>query len=1089
MSGPVDPTRNTYRTFRANIVKSFESPQQSHWTYSLEEQHPLQRLRQQITSFREHLTFCGERMILQDLELEPLVRAALRIPADTPLLPTRAAKFCQYLLMFGLPVPVVVRRAKRLLRGIGTHEGRKLVFELQIKRTLPGQHYFNPALDFALRKLQAPNRFEAFRGMHFHDFDWMLACHRLGMRRMDEIDQVVKAQSGYRVNGALVLSLVDLGVIDTVDALVRLPERSRWRYSDDQPTQEDVRKFRQVVQQLKDAGVASHGITQLVKLEVKRFDPKQLKTTLGVIGLNGSEFSRLFEVLGEQVMQAEPDQWTFLNETLDVRSPADLERFKRLLDSGRKPSKEFALALRAAGADVANLEACQSLILSVGDREKALAPITELRQLIDAPHSLTFVQLAGAEDYLLAGRDLSSFLRVLSRHGFGDSQSILAFQRCYKHLSADMLDRWLSIAGERANGQPVTTIADWTNQAAKEANIDSIDYLLQAGEVRTFTHLQQALKLAPLGTSLLRYVREERGLKSISALLKWYYHDAPGIRDVRLWSGLGAVSRALLDDAFERKDFTLLEGNLGNVGEVLDQRIEAKLGRFPFSSDETIREAYHLSSRQMREELGSEIAPRIRTLLNETDGVLLLSLLELIDSPLEVMRARLAEFTPELSKLRTGGGPTGQILSDLETDLIALVYHTASSTIRDYWPRVIGREDDIAWLTTSAPYLMNWNRTEQQLDGQLDSRGLQSMQKALQFATRFIARRLDMHDACRHLSPKQLCDPAADVWSLALHLGVLMAIAAEDSNVREWINGGAQVIERMAEAGPLVHQQVESLHELFDVQLGDALDTLESGFVEGLTEADAIVLISRLDMYAATDVLSARDSLKVVLLKVREIVLSVFLRWTAQQKKRFEPKDIEGDRVQMLAYVSKAPAAFFAKEAAGICTRANTAMWQERRNAHLLVFAPDQKRLIGMALLYFERIPALGVNQDTLVIRAINPMAYALASYGASSIVDSYFDVAIQIARTNRLAAVAFPSPTGMHLMSNHQAVEDDIRDRFMKRSQSFSRSVDKFSPRWLGQPRKVDAKFYAYESGQTMVNELYAIWHLSESEQIPVVA
>jgi len=1075
--------RNAYRAFRASIIERVKPSRQSSLSHQVETPHPLQQLRHQITAFREHLAFYGDEILSQDQQSAPLVRAALRIPANVPLLPTGPAKCCQFLMCL-LPVPVVVRRAKGLLCGIGTHEGRKLVFALQIKRTLPGQHHFDPGLDFALREFQAPNRFEAFRDMHFYELDWMQACHRLGMRRMDEVDRLIKDQSGHRVDGALVLALVDFGVIDTVDALARLPQRSGWRLSYDHLTKDDVQNFRGVVRLLKDAGVVPHSITRLVNLDVKRFDPQPLATTLSVLGLNASELSSLFEALGDQVVLVKPERWAFLKETLGMRSVADMGHFKRLLDSGREPNKDFALALRAAGAGVADLEACQTLILSVGDRIDA-PPVTELHQLIDAPHLLSFAQLAEAEDYLLAGRDLAAYLQVLVRHGYGDAPSVLAFQRCYKQLNADTLDRWLNIAGERVTGQSATVIADWTVQAGKGGYFDSFDYLLQVGELRTFTHLQQALKLAPLGTSLLRYVREERGLKGLSALLKWYYRDAPGIKDVRLWGALNPASRVLLDDAFERKDFTLLEGNLGSVRKVIDQRIEAKLGRFPFSSDESMRGAYHQSSRNMYEGIGSEIAPRLKTLLNESDGVLLQSLLEHIDAPLEALRARLAQFTPELAKLRTGGGPAGQSLSDLEADLIAVVYRTTSSTVRDHWPRVIGREDDIAGLTTGAPYSMSWNRTEQQLDGQLDPRGLQAMQEALQFAARFTARQKDMHEACRHLSPKRLNDPASDVWSLASHLGVLMAIAAEDSNVREWLDRGAEAIERMAEAGPLVHQQIESLHELFDVQLGDALEVLEAGFVVGLTEADAAVLASRLDMRAADDAPSAKDALKIALSKARKIVLGVFLRWTAQQKKRFDPKDVEGDRAQLLAYVSKSPAAFFAKEAAGICTRANTAMWQERRNAHLLVFAPDQKRLVGMALLYFERVPALDANRDTLVIRAINPMADALASYGVSSIVDSYFDVAIQIARNNGLAAVAFPSPMGMHLMSNHQTVENDIRDRFIKRAQSFfAWNVEKPSPRWLGQPRKVEATFYAYESGQTLVNDLYAVWHLEEDEQ-----
>ncbi len=1080
--------QKAYRAFRARIIESFELPRHSYLDYQLGATHPLQRLRQQITAFRDHLAFYGEKMVSGDQQLEPLVRAALRIPADVPLLPTGGAKFRQH-LMFMLPMPVIVRRAKKLLRGIGTHEGRKLVFALQIKRTLPGQDYFDHALDFALRKLQAPASVAAFRDMHFYEVNWMRACHRLGMRRMDEVDRLIKAQSGRRVDGALVFALVDSGVIDTTDVLAQLPQRSGWGYGDDQLTREDVQRFRQVVKLLMDAGVAPQSITRLVNFNVKRLNPQQLMRTLAVIGLNGSELSRLFEVLGEQMVLVEPKRWGFLIDPLDARSAVDMERFKRLLDSGKTPSKEYVLALRTAGARIDDLEACQGLILAVGNRDDA-PPFAETRLLLDAPHSLSFAQLAEAEGYLLERRDLAGYLQVLIRHGNRDAQSVLAFQCCYKQFKEDTLDRWLSIAGEAAKGQSATAIADWAALAGKGGHLDSFDYLLKAGELRTFTHLQQALKLAPLGVSLLRYVREERGLKSLSTLLKWYYRDAPDIKDVRLWGTLNDASKVLLGDAFERKDFTLLEGNLGSVRTVTNQRIEDRLGRFPISSDEATREAYHQSSNQMREEIGSEIAHGLKMLLNESDGVLLGSLLEHIDSPLDVVRARLAQFTPELGKLLTGGGPSGQTLSDLEADLISVVYRTTSDTVRNHWPRVTGRENDIAGLTTIGPYSMSWNRTEQQLEGQLDSRGLQSMQKALQFAARFATRREDMHEACRNLSPKRLDDPAADVLSLASHLGVLMAIAAEDVNVHKWLEQGAEIIERMVETGPLVHEQIESLHELFDVQLGDALDALEPGFVKGLTEADAAILVSRLDNQAAANAQSARDDLNAALLKARRVVLTVFLRWTTQQKKRFDPKAVEGDSVQMSAYISKSPAAFFAKEAAGICTRANTAMWQERRNAHLLVFAPDQKRLVGMALLNFERITELDKNTDVLVIRAINPMADALASYGVTSIVDSYFNVAMQIARDNGLAAVAFPSPDGMHLMSNHQIVESDIRDRFMKRAQSFiSWRIEDLSQPWLREPRKVAAKFYAYETGQTLVTELYAIWHRREYEQTFVAA
>lgn len=1061
-----------------------ENLEQPRLSYSSETPHPLQQLRLQITAFREYLASHGKRMLMRDPGVEPFLRRALRIPGDIPLLSTRAERWGQC-LMLTLPLVFQVRRARALLQPVGTHEGRRFIFEQQINRTLPGQYYFSLSLDFALRKLHPPSAFKVLQDMALVDLEWMQACHQLGVRQMGEVNHVVKAQCGRRVNGALVLALVDLKVIRSVDTLVQLPQRSSWYYDDDQLTQDSVERFRQVVQLLRDAGVVPSSIVRLVQYHVNRFDPQRLNITLGVLGLDGAELSALFELVGEQLLLVKSERWEFLCNTLNVRSAADMGLFRRLLDSGRAPSREFALALRALGADVCALESCQSLILSVGDREDSLPPIVELQRLVAAPHSFTFAQLALAEDYLLVERDLEAYLQVLTRHGYGDAQSVLAFQRCYKQLSADTLNRWLVIADERVGGQSPAAVAEWVARAGVGGYIDAFDYLSQVGELRTFAHLHQALKLAPLGTPLLRYVREDRGLADLSALVSWYYNEAQGIKEVRLWGELDAVSRVLLDDAFERKNFALLEGNQASVHHFIGKRIIAALGEFPYRSEEGVREAYHKASRHIREEMGAEMAPRLESMLKETGGLLPLSVIVHIDEPVEQLRQRIAELEPMLSDLLAGGGPMQEALSDVAADLVAIVYRTTSSTVRNYWPQVIGREGDVAGLA-ARPYPMCWARVELQLDSLLDPRGLQSLAEALQFAAHFEAcYREDMHAACHRLSPKRLHDPAADVWSLALHLGILMAIAGADSNVCEWLDQGTKTIKSMGDAGPLVYQQTESLHALFNLQLGDALDALETGFVERLAETDASVLASRLDRRFAVGSSMARSDLKQALAKTREVVVRIYLRWASLQKKRFTAKDVGGVGTHMQAVVSKTPAAFFAKEAAGICTRTNTAMWQEPRNAHLLIFAPGGKRLEGMALLYFERVPALDADRDTLIIRALNPMGDALASHGVSSIVDGYFDVAMRIAQDNDLAAVAFPCPMGMHLMSNHQAVENDIKERFMRPAQSHWRwGTEEQAESWYAQPRKVAASFYAYESGEVLVKELYAFWHAREHEK-----
>ncbi|MGK8436738.1 hypothetical protein ACRS3X_05175 [Ectopseudomonas hydrolytica] len=1023
-------------------------------------------------------------MLMQDSVVEPLLRRALRIPDEIRLLPTSAEKWGQC-LMLCLPLGLTVRRARAQLQAIGTHEGRALVFALQVDRTIPGQHHFAPSLDFALRRLQPPRSFESLRNMGFVDFGWMQACYRLGVRGMDEMDRVARARHRRRIDGSLLLALVELGAIRSVEDLEQLPSHNDGHYGDHQPDRHDVGKFRQVVQLLLDAGAVPTSIVPLVKHPISYFDPQRLSATLAVLGLEGWELSTLLETAGRQLLLAKPERWAFLCDVLGLRAAADLGRFARLLEGGR-PNRAFALALRTAGADVDALDACQSLILEVGARDDVSLPVAALQRLLASPHTFTFADLAKAKDYLLSECDLQAFLRVLVEHGYGGAEHVLAFQNCYQRFGADMLHRWLGIAGACGAGEASAAVAGWVARAGSGGYIESFDYLLQAGELRTLTHLQQTVELAPLGASLLRYVREERGVGDLSALRNWYYHDAEGIKDLRFWYELDGLHRVLLDDAFERRNFTLLEGNRDVVDRYIGERITTALGAFPFRTDEETREAYHEASRALRKELGAALVPRLRDMLVASDGLLLRSLIEHIDEPVQQLRQRIAALAPLLGDLFAGAGPSKAILSDLEADLIAIVYRTTPYTIRSHWRQVIGRERDVAGLVAGARYPMQWLRAELRLDGLMEPRDLQALSEALLFAARFAAEyRQDMHAVCRPLGAKPLQDAAADVWSLRSHLGLLLAIAGTDSNVRAWLDKGNEAIVAIAEAGSLAYQQVESLHTLFDVQLVDALDVLEAGFVEGLDDAAAGTLASRLAMRDRVGSATAKDDLRQALATARQVVLRVYRRWAARQKDRFTPQGLEGVHTQLQAIVSKAPAAFFAKEAACLCTRANTDMWQEERHAHLLVFAPSEKRLAGMALLYFERIPALDADRDTLVIRAINPVGGFLASHAVPSIVDAYFDVAIGIARDNGLAAVAFPSPHGMHLMSNHKDIEDDIGERFIKRALTYRCwKPEEESTSWLEQPRRVTAKFYAYQSGEVPVETLYAVWHARECDK-----
>ena len=158
-------------------------------------------------------------------------------------------------------------------------------------------------------------------------------------------------------------------------------------------------------------------------------------------------------------------------------------------------------------------------------------------------------------------------------------------------------------------------------------------------------------------------------------------------------------------------------------------------------------------------------------------------------------------------------------------------------------------------------------------------------------------------------------------------------------------------------------------------------------------------------------------------------------------------------------------------------------MWREERHAHLVVFDLVERRLAGMALLYIEPIDVLDSDRNCLIVRAINPMDDMLATHTASSIVDAFFDVAIEIANANDLAAVALPYHKGIHLMSNQRPIEKELEKRFMKgavpyRALRGDTVVQTGIADWRKNPKSVSGAFHAYElQGSEVVSELYVLW------------
>lgn len=1074
-------SQSEYRKFRRGIIDSLLSEDRRD-RHIYPAPHRIAALRAQITQFRSHLQWGWRELLKSDPDAEGHLKKALRIPANMNVLSNGHDIFLKFLLAF-LPIRVAVNTVKIRLSTIGTYEGRELLFLSQFKRTLPVQDLYTKSFDYALRNLELPKTFDAFRNMRDIDINWMKACVKLGARSYADVSRVFYRDDGHANDGVLISTLVRSNVITTLDQLTQIPSADRF-YSRHDLDSENIQKFQQVVELLKSREMDAASIMKLVNVPLHRFCSERLAKALLVFNFSGADLTLLFEQGGANVLFAEAHRWRYLRDVLGVRTASEALSLRRLIVSNERQCVGFVQAMRRSGAGIEALSICQSILLSVADKPQNEAKaINALNILISPPYAFTYSDLAKTDAYLVHENDLSVFLRVLVEYGFEDINAILAFQRCYKQMRPQMLAAWLEIAEHPMSEQSPEVVSEWVVAASEGGHLDALQYLKEVGELTTSTHLHQGIKLAPLGRVLLQYLRETRSKTGLKSLLHWYYYEASGVRELKLWH-IDAVSRVLLDDGFQRKDFNLHNSNRACVNAVLNKRINDEIGKFPYQADESTRESYHINCQALQDKLAEEIAPRLKSLLLQTDGFLSPSLMPHIDDSPAQLTMCVKAINELIGDLTLGAGPASKEISALELELICMVYRSDSEIILKLWPKLLEREHDVPSILRSNRYQMNWRPTEIQLAGQVDRRGLRALLVAIEFAARF--RRLyreDMHDACRHLSPKRLQDGAKDVQSLAQHLGVLLALSGGDSNVDMWLDNGKRNIEELIEAGPRVVELIESLEKLLVVDIKDALATSGSAALACISSNDAFKLASKLDFADSRNVLNAPADLRNAIDATRDVVLTKYEQWITAQRKKLVAQEVSGMCSTMLAMVSKSPAAFFAKSAAGICSRYNTDMWAEKRNAHLLVFAPGGKRLTGMALVYLQKIKALDAKSNTLIIRAINPMPEALASFSVSSIVDSYFDVAIQIAKDVGAAAVAFPHPSGMDFMSNHPSIEKDIKTRFMEQAKSASYLSGKQAISLLERPRRVDETFYTYESesSQGKVEQLFAIWHRVE--------
>jgi hypothetical protein len=1071
-----------YRVFRAECLQHvMREASRERWAGqgAATSEHRFARGRRAVAAFRQRVAARVDELLAASPLDAALVRRALRLDATVSLRPS-AWSIAGQVAWFFLPTPWVGHRARHLLARAGSFEGRRLLFEHFISRTLPGRGlYYDEGLDFALSRFEAIRSWEDLDGLQRRDIHLLRLALQLGVRRPGELREAFPYDSS-RHSSELLLVLAGEGAIRTTQELLWAGRPSRWLYGAPLDADE-LQELRSTVRCMLAHGLARQQVAGISRYPLSTMDTRQLRDNLGYLAATGvDDLSELLERVGDRLWRSPTGTWRYVVETMGATSAPAIARFARLLDCREALPEELAQELRALGADQEGLVRCQGLLAGLRSGQADLAQaLAGLRTLAAPPHGLSVEELAQCLDYLRAAAGLAPFLQVLTTHGFDDAPTVLAFQCCFGKVAPTALDRLLSILGPRAQDQPLEHITSWILAAAAGGHFDAYDYLVGACGMADLAALRQALKLVPLGEPFLRHLVEVRQLRSLAVIRDWYY-GVRGIDRYRSARPYDAVDRVLLDDAFARNQFNHVDGNLGVIAAFVHQRTQQELGPMPWPADDAQRQTYWRASSALAPTIRAQLLPALPRILASTGGVLLPSLLDVHEENGDGLQRRLARLTPLLDDLLAGGGPCEPELSPLEAEAVSLVYRTPVQTVQSRWAQVVGHAYHLQRLQLRSQYTMAWRSVRWQLRSALDRSGFTPLLTATKFSQGFRpGANGDMFSACRGLSPKQLRPSVAssDLSTVALHLGSLLAVAAEHEGVGSWMRGGFEDLSRMDEDSLEAYQRISALVDLFAVVLPDALDAHTSTCIERMPDQDAAHWASRLG--PAPEGVSGREQLRVMLLRTRAKVLPLYLGWAQCQLRRYKKTGRASSAEQALvARVSKAPTAFFAKSAVQLCTADNVAMWREERLSHLVVFDPDGRRLAGMALLYVQPIAELDRTRSSLVIRAINPTDEMLGGHDPESIVDSFLQVAVQIARDNRLACVAIPAPSGMHLMSNRASIEAYVKDRYVRRARPhLVRDADGRGQSLQDCPSVVRARFFAYEEGCELVEELYVVW------------
>lgn len=808
-----------------------------------------------------------------------------------------------------LPRHLVLRRLFKRMPPIRVLEGRALWLDQAMARPdRTTEVSLDGAVDFVMRRLPGTLTEQRIRTAHRLDLPRLRVAYQLGVRTMDQLDAHASR-----------LDSVPLGFLSAwtrtgllrgwLDLETRRPTLLAYRAGtlrDDDFTG----GYYPLLHQLQRAGVSDDVLRRLHHENLRFYhDPSELRAVIDLVVSRGIDLEAAVVLLRDQLWGGTRRGWDFVLTHIGAPDLAACVPFARLLTTDDPPRSTLVRDLKDRGAGLEVLAMWLPWIEGTNSRHPDVSGV-HLDALLSA--GLALEQIALCPDYTTSGfrAEGPQFLTSAAAAGASCGDDLVAVYPAYAEL---MRYQWSEMLPMRESfGSP--PLSEWTSFLVTYGHAGgrsaTLRYLHEHYGVNNLDRAARLVQLGRLDPHLVAYQQCQRKRKTIASLSKWYYERGWGAHTVVLDQGRLPFQYRVLDEIERRNNYYAVAGILRTLDLAVARACASCGADF--------------------EAVAARVEPLLPEIFQASGGVVLPSIVDdaLSASPdLTTARERIDAAMVDILK---GSASDGAPMSAWAMEALCYVFQVSESDVTPLWSRLCGHESHLDAIAPADARVspMIWTRRTRTLATQPPPSQVLALRQAAAWARMWA---VDAERPVGEAGPSAPSDPTrlrareASLETTSAYLALLLALVGQDRTMQPLIARVENVFAEPAELPADLELLTELLYERLPLAVRHA--STRPARPPALAQA-------------AHQALGVRDrtldgaELAHQLYETLAKVLGRFL----DQLGREEVFQMHGE-APLQAILTKAPAAFFARMAVGLCTDQDAKMWEESRHAHVVILS------------------------------------------------------------------------------------------------------------------------------------------------------